>query len=78
MRLDSLAVIPSMNLANALSTFVGQNMGAGKVSRIKEGLNTTLKLSIAISLAITVLFYFLGQDFMKMFTNDAQVAFFRK
>jgi putative MATE family efflux protein len=76
MRLDSLAVIPAMNLANALSTFVGQNMGAGKVSRIKEGLNTTLKLSIGISLAITILFYFWGQDFMKMFTNDTEVAFF--
>lgn len=76
MRLDSLAVIPAMNLSNALSTFVGQNMGAGKISRIREGLNITLKLSILISLIITVLFYFFGMDFMKMFTDDAQVAFY--
>ena len=76
MRLDSLAVIPAMTLSNALSTFVGQNIGAGKISRIKEGLNVTLKLSILISLSITVLFYFFGKDLMKMFTDDAQVAFF--
>ncbi|MGE5356326.1 MAG: MATE family efflux transporter [Deltaproteobacteria bacterium] len=76
MRLDSLAVIPAMNLSNALSTFVGQNMGAGKISRIKEGLNITLKVSVIISLAITILFYFFGTDFMKMFTDDPQVAFY--
>ena len=37
-RLDSLAIIPSMVFSTALSTFVGQNIGAGKIDRVKKGL----------------------------------------
>jgi putative MATE family efflux protein len=74
LRLDGLAVLPAISLSAALSTFVGQNMGAAKVSRIREGLYITLGLSIAISLSIMVLFYFLGTDLMMMFTRDIEVA----
>ena len=34
-RLDSLAIIPAMSFSQALSTFVGQNIGANKPERIK-------------------------------------------
>ena len=74
MRLDSLAVIPAMTLSTAFSTFVGQNMGAGKLDRIHEGLVTTLKISAMIAVFITIIFYFFGQFFMNMFTDDVEVA----
>ncbi len=73
MRLDSLAIMPAMNLSAALSTFVGQNMGAGKFERISRGLRATLVMSTGISLAITVIIYFFGETMMKMFSADAEV-----
>lgn len=76
MRLDSLAVIPAMTLSNALSTFAGQNIGAGKLDRISEGLKVTIKLSALISVAIGLCFFFFGIFFMKMFTDDPMVAFY--
>jgi Na+-driven multidrug efflux pump len=36
-RLDTFAMMPSMNLSQAISTFVGQNLGAGKPERVKRG-----------------------------------------
>ena len=36
-RLDSLAIIPAMVFAQALATYVGQNIGAGKLERVNRG-----------------------------------------
>ena len=41
-RIDNLAMLPAMNFGQALSTFVGQNIGAKKVSRVRTGLIATL------------------------------------
>ena len=73
MRLDSLAIMPAMNLAGALSTFVGQNLGAGKPERVKKGLNATLLMSITLSVVISLVMYFFGENLMKLFTSDPQV-----
>jgi putative MATE family efflux protein len=73
MRLDSLAIMPAINLANALSTFVGQNLGAGKLDRVKRGLYATLGMSVTISVIISLVMYFFGEDLMSLFTSDPVV-----
>ncbi len=78
MRLDSLAIMPAINLASALSTFVGQNLGAGRTDRVKKGLYTTLGMSFSISLTITVVFYFFGENLMQLFTDDTEVVRYGK
>lgn len=40
-RIDSLASLPAMNFAAALTTFVGQNIGANKLYRITAGYRAT-------------------------------------
>ncbi len=78
LRLDSLAIMPAINLASALSTFVGQNLGAGKIERVKKGLQTTIAMSFTISLTITVIFYFFGENLMHLFTSDPEVVRYGK
>jgi len=78
LRLDSLAIMPSINLANALSTFTGQNLAAGKIERVRKGLLTTIKMSFAISITITVIFYLFGEKLMRLFTDDPQVVEYGK
>nr|HPH00542.1 MATE family efflux transporter [Tenuifilaceae bacterium] len=41
-RLDALIATPIMDFAAALSGFVGQNIGANKIDRVKRGLRSTL------------------------------------
>ncbi len=72
-RLDALATLPAMNFAAALSTFVGQNIGAGKMDRVAKGYKSTLLMSSAVSITISIIFYFFGPHLMSIFTNDSNV-----
>jgi putative MATE family efflux protein len=72
-RLDSLAVIPAMSFSQALSTFVGQNIGANKPERIRAGLIATVKMSGIVTIVTTVFIVFGGHILMSMFTKDTEV-----
>ncbi len=73
MRIDQLALLPAMNFSAALSGFVGQNMGANKISRIKAGLRATFLMSAAVCLVITIIVIFWGDNLMAMFTTNPEV-----
>jgi len=66
--------MPAMNFSAALSTFVGQNIGANKFERIGRGLNSTLGMSSIISVVVTILAMFFAEPLMYLFTNDAEVV----
>lgn len=72
-RIDSLAMLPAMNFSAALSTFVGQNLGANKIDRVRTGLKATLVMSSSVSLGISVLVVAGGSLLMRMFTADSEV-----
>jgi putative MATE family efflux protein len=72
-RLDSVAMIPAMSFSQALSTFVGQNIGANKPERIRAGLIATVKMSGIVTIVTTVFIIFTGHILMSLFTNDKEV-----
>lgn len=72
-RLDSLASLPSMTIAMALSTFVGQNLGARMPHRVKRGLHASLILSVSISVLAAILFLVFGKELIGMFNRDPGV-----
>jgi putative MATE family efflux protein len=73
MRIDSLAAMPAMNFAAALSTFVGQNLGANKPDRVRSGLIATFFMTSAISIIITVVALLFSKDLIGIFTDDQNV-----
>lgn len=74
MRIDSLAVIPAMNFAMALTSFTGQNIGAGRIDRVKKGLGKTLLYSSATCVVITLIIIVLGRQMISLFTPDVAVT----
>lgn len=72
-RLDSFAGMPAMNFSMALTTFVGQNLGAGKPDRVKRGFLATLAISGGFALLVTVVMVFFRGPLMRIFTTDARV-----
>lgn len=72
-RIDSFALMPAMNLSQALTTFVGQNVGAKQLDRVKKGLYATIAISMSISLFISLLAWLFGEYMMNMFTTDPHV-----
>lgn len=73
-KIDSFASMPIMNFGAAISTFVGQNIGANKPERVRKGLTTTLIMSTVMSIAISVVLIILGTPLVKLFTNDSSVV----
>ena len=72
-RIDSFASMPAMNLSQALMTFTGQNMGAGKTERVKKGHRAAIIMNIVISLSITLLVTLAGHWLIGIFTTDSVV-----
>jgi len=72
-RIDSFAAMPAMNFAAALSTFVGQNLGANKPQRVRTGLISTALMTSAFALTISSIAYLLAGPLMRLFTNDQDV-----
>jgi len=72
-RLDALAVMPALNFSAALATFVGQNMGANKQERIKAGVLSTIAMSGALALLVTLILQIWGKSLVGIFTQDANV-----
>ncbi len=73
MRIDSFALMPSMNFSAAISSFVGQNIGAGKIDRIRSGLKATMQMSVMVSAGISIIAILFARPIMSVFTNDKEV-----
>ena len=72
-RLDSLAMVPAMSFSSALSTFVGQNIGANKTERIRTGLISTIRMAGIVTIVTTIVIVLWGNLIMGMFTRDPDV-----
>ena len=72
-RIDSLAGMPAMNFGAALSTFVGQNLGANKPGRVKQGFKATFMMSGALALFTSLVVIIFRQQLMHLFTDDTAV-----
>lgn len=72
-RIDSFAKMPAMTFSSALSSFVGQNLGAFRPERAKRGLRTTIWFSMGYSLFVSVLIIAFGKHLIRLFSSDIHV-----
>jgi putative MATE family efflux protein len=73
-RLDSFAVMPAMTLSVAISTFVGQNLGAGKLERVMKGYLSTLLFAGGIAAVITAVMVLFKVQLIRIFNTDPEVV----
>jgi len=73
-RLDSFAIMPAMTLSVAISTFVGQNLGAGKLERVMKGYLSTLLFAGGIAAAITAVMVLFKVKLIQIFNADPAVV----
>ncbi len=69
-KIESLSIVPMLALGNAMSTFTAQNIGAGKMERVKEGYKAAYKMVFACGLFLIVLYQLFGGFFVSMFLED--------
>jgi putative MATE family efflux protein len=71
LKIDQLAIMPQSNISMAISTFVAQNMGAGREDRAKKGLASGMALMMGAGIFITVIAFFFSTEMISMFVGSA-------
>ncbi len=72
-RVEQLVQQPFGSLGTAVSTFAGQNAGAGKYDRVTTGCKKSVYLVIAFSAVMIVVMFVFGNAIVSLFVNDPQV-----
>lgn len=72
-RIEQIALIPTIGLNIALATLVGQNNGAGKLDRVRQSFFSSLKYGIIIMVGVLTPVVIFGRPLIGIFTNNAAV-----
>lgn len=72
-RFEQLVQQPFASLGAAIATYTGQNIGAGKVDRVKKGFWAGTFISVAFSIFMLPVAWLGGEAIMRLFTSNQQV-----
>ncbi|MCR5794662.1 MAG: MATE family efflux transporter [Solobacterium sp.] len=72
-KIDMFIMLPMNSMALAATTFVSQNIGAGRLKRAEEGTRTTILLNVLITSVIATLIWIFAANAVSLFTQDADV-----
>ena len=74
MRVDGFAMMPNFSFGNAMTTYAGQNVGAGKYDRVSEGAKQGTLIAVATSAVITGIILLFGRYLMGIFTRTEELV----
>ena len=74
MRVDGFAMMPNFSFGTALTTYAGQNVGAGKKDRVIQGAKQGTLMAVGCSTAITLLILLFGKGLMSVFTDTQELV----
>lgn len=72
-KLDTFAFMPIQSFSTAVTTYVGQNIGAGKLDRVRHGTRWGLMLSFGVSIILGGATVIAGPSLMRMFSTSPDV-----
>lgn len=73
-KIDTIITQAVLTLSGALAAFCGQNIGAGRLDRVKKGVRFTMYTNIALGLLTFAAVYLFGNEMMRIFTKDIDVV----
>ncbi|MBR2262758.1 MAG: MATE family efflux transporter [Firmicutes bacterium] len=73
MKADGFAIMPMMGLGMSSTSFVGQNIGAGKIDRAKKGVHAGQLSAIVVAVVVGAALFAFGKYIMQAFGADGQV-----
>ena len=69
-KLNTFAITSLTALSNSVSSFTGQNIGAGKMERVRSGFKAGLVMSLAVALVFMGAYVFRGENLLLLFMNS--------
>ncbi|MCI9271358.1 MAG: MATE family efflux transporter [Dorea sp.] len=74
MRVDGFAMMPNFSFGTAMTTYAGQNVGAGEYERVSRGAKQGTLMAMGTSAVIVGLILLFGRHLMKIFTNTSELV----
>ena len=74
MRVDGFAMMPNFSFGTALTTYAGQNVGAGLYDRVTKGAKQGTLMAVGCSTVITGVILLFGRHLMGVFTETAELV----
>lgn len=72
-RIEQLVQQPYNSLGTALTTYTGQNIGAGKIDRVKQGYKAGFKSVVVVSIVMLIPCQLFGETIVSIFVTDPEV-----
>ncbi len=69
-KLNNLVITSLTTLGNGISNFTAQNIGAGKLARVRSGFKAGLKLVLTLCIPLSLLYVFGGRSLVLLFLNN--------
>ena len=73
LKIDGFNILPVLSFSMAITTFIGQNYGAGKYDRMKNGMWVTLLMGIVYTVLTGILLLTFSGQIMRLFSEDVGV-----
>ncbi len=74
MRVDGFAMLPNFSFGTTMTTYAGQNIGAGDQERVVKGSRQGLLLGVGTSAIITLAILIFGKHLMAIFTPTEELV----
>ncbi len=74
MRVDGFAMLPNFSFGTAMTTYAGQNVGAGKYDRVTKGAKQGTLVAVLTSTFMTTLILIFGRQLMDIFTDTKELV----
>lgn len=73
-RIDRFVILPAKSFGITITTFVSQNIGAGRFARVRDGLKRCMLTALAVTLSFSVIVYVFAAQCVALFNGDAEVV----
>lgn len=73
-KIDSIVIVPMVNVGNAVSTFVAQNIGAGLVERSKKGYRIGLVMAAGLGIVLGLILNLTAEGTVGLFMDSKESA----
>lgn len=74
MRVDGFAMLPNFSFGSAMTTYAGQNVGAGYYDRVTKGARQGTLIAVLTTTTITGLILLFGRQLMGIFTATSDLV----
>jgi putative MATE family efflux protein len=73
MRIDGFVMMPNFSYGNAVTVYAGQNIGAGKMERVRQGTKECLYLAVGTAIVVVAVILLLGRPLAGLFTQTEEI-----